>query len=132
MRHKVFSLGRATLDEAAFDMDLLDYDFHLFTEDGSGVDSVLYRTDGAVPYRLAQVELQPDRIRFGATPVSVSAAPAPVLDTEEAARRLEVTGWPFVLFRSASTGRGGVLYHRYDGHYGLITPADDEPGPSSP
>ncbi|WP_157536105.1 hypothetical protein [Kitasatospora mediocidica] len=23
----------------------------------------------------------------------------------------------------AATGRGNVLYHRYDGHYGLITPA---------
>jgi hypothetical protein len=23
----------------------------------------------------------------------------------------------------ADSGRGGVLYHRYDGHYGLIAPA---------
>ena len=33
----------------------------------------------------------------------------------------EVTGWPFVFFRDAGTGHACVLYHRYDGHYGLIT-----------
>ncbi|MEU8511076.1 sigma 54 modulation/S30EA ribosomal C-terminal domain-containing protein [Kitasatospora sp. NPDC048722] len=28
----------------------------------------------------------------------------------------------FVFFTDAATGRGNVLYHRYDGHYGLVTP----------
>lgn len=130
VRHKVFSLSRMTLDEAAFDMDMLDYDFHLFTEDGSGVDSVLYRTDGLMPFRLVQARPRPDRVHFGATPVTVSAAPAPVLDTDQAARRLEVTGWPFVFFRDAGTGHACVIYHRYDGHYGVITQAADEPAPS--
>ncbi|MBO1414556.1 sigma 54 modulation/S30EA ribosomal C-terminal domain-containing protein, partial [Streptomyces sp. FH025] len=30
---------------------------------------------------------------------------------------------PFVFYTDTSTGRGNVLYRRYDGHYGLITPA---------
>jgi hypothetical protein len=29
----------------------------------------------------------------------------------------------FLLFVDAATGRGAVLYLRYDGHYGLIEPA---------
>ena len=29
----------------------------------------------------------------------------------------------FVLFENAATGRGSVIYRRYDGHYGLIDPA---------
>ncbi|GAB2794459.1 sigma 54 modulation/S30EA ribosomal C-terminal domain-containing protein [Amycolatopsis magusensis] len=36
--------------------------------------------------------------------------------------RLNLIGQPFQ-FLHAERGRGSVLYHRYDGHYGLITPA---------
>ena len=32
-------------------------------------------------------------------------------------------GFPFLFFIDAAPGRASVLYHRYDGHYGLITPA---------
>jgi hypothetical protein len=47
VRHKAFGLRRMTIDEAVFDMALLGYQFHLFTEDGTGSDSVLYhRYDG--------------------------------------------------------------------------------------
>jgi hypothetical protein len=38
-------------------------------------------------------------------------------------QHLELMGWPFVFFRDPTTGRGSVLYHRYDGHYGLLVPA---------
>ena len=37
-------------------MDLLDYDFHLFTEKGTGSAGVLYR-GGATGYRLARSSL---------------------------------------------------------------------------
>jgi ribosome-associated translation inhibitor RaiA len=124
VRHKAFSLAEMTVDEAAFDLAMLDYSFHLFTEVGSGVDSVLYRTDDGVGLRLAQVDPRPDDVVYGSTPVTVSTQPAPELTVQEATERLTVTGWPFVLFRDATNGRGCVLYHRYDGHYGLITPAD--------
>jgi Sigma 54 modulation/S30EA ribosomal protein C terminus len=36
---------------------------------------------------------------------------------------LEASGQPFLFFVDAETGRGNVLYHRYDGHYGLIVPS---------
>lgn len=124
VRHKAFSLARMTVDEAAIDMAMLDYSFHLFTEAGSGVDSVIYHTEDGVGLRLAQVDPRPDNVTHGSTPVTVSPAPAPKLTVQNATERLNVTGWPFVFFRDAATGRGCVLYHRYDGHYGLITPAD--------
>jgi hypothetical protein len=122
VRHKSFALARETPDEAAFEMDSMDYGFHLFTELATGEDSVIYRVapDG---YRLAQVHPHPERLGPTAVPLTVSATPAPVLDLAAAKRRLDVTSLPFAFFADAETGRGNVLYHRYDGHYGLITPA---------
>ncbi len=123
VRHKTFSLGRMTVDEAAFDMEMLGYTFHLFTEEGSGLDSVLYRPMDGGMLRLNQVVPQPAQVVRGATQFTVSTAHPPTLDLDEAVAELGVTGWPFVFFRDPATGRGRVLYHRYDGHYGLITPA---------
>jgi ribosome-associated translation inhibitor RaiA len=121
IRHKTFSLARMTVDEAAFDMEMLDYTFHLFVEDATGLDSVLYRTETG--YRLAQVEKPALDIARGATAVTVSPRPAALLTLEEATFRLNETGLAFVFFRDDVTHRGCVLYHRYDGHYGLISPA---------
>ncbi|WP_067814826.1 ribosome hibernation promotion factor [Nocardia inohanensis] len=119
VRHKAYALAEETCEEAAFDMELLDYDFHLFTESGSGIDSVLYRESGG--YRLAQLESRPEAVLRGSVPFTISPAAAPVTTVAGAIERLELTGWPFVFFRDGDRGR--VLYHRYDGHYGLLTPA---------
>jgi Sigma 54 modulation/S30EA ribosomal protein C terminus len=121
VRHKTFALAAESVDEAAFDMEALDYDFHLFTDVETGQDSVLYR-DGK-GYRLARVE--PDGEPRGpvAVPLTVSPQPAARLTLEEAIQRLEMTRQPFAFFADSATGRGNLLYLRYDGHYGLITPA---------
>ncbi|MET0883622.1 MAG: sigma 54 modulation/S30EA ribosomal C-terminal domain-containing protein, partial [Acidimicrobiales bacterium] len=55
----------------------------------------------------------------------VQLATGPPTETvEEALERLDAGGEPFVFFCDADTGRGAVAYLRYDGHYGLIRPAD--------
>ncbi len=100
--HKSFAIDRATLDEAAFDMEVLDYDFFLYTDADEGDDRVVYRQDG--------------ELRVAADPPSESL--------EDAIERLDAGGEPFVFFREVATGRGAVAYLRYDGHYGLIRPAD--------
>ena len=101
--HKSFAIDRATLDEAAFDMEVLDYDFFLFTDADDGLDKVVHRgPDGEV---------------------HVAWAP-PTESLDEALERLEAGGEPFVLFCHEGTRRGNVAYLRFDGHYGLITPAD--------
>ena len=122
IRHKAFALGTDTVDEAAFDMDVLDYDFHLFTELGTGQDSVLYRA-GPAGYRLAQpTPPRTEELAACRLPLTVSTQPAPRLTTEEAIHRLGLIDLPFLFYVDAATGRSSVLYHRYDGHYGLITP----------
>jgi hypothetical protein len=118
VRHKSFALVAETPDEAAFEMDVLDYDFHLFID--TRLDSVLYRA-GPTGYRLARTA--PGPVPSAAVPLTVTPQPAPRLKVTEAVARLVLTGWPFVFFVDADSGRGGVLYHRYDGHYGLIAPA---------
>ena len=35
---------------------------------------------------------------------------------------------PFLFFLDPEQGRGALLYHRYDGHYGLITPTEPSHG----
>lgn len=126
VRHKAFALAFESPDEAADDLERLDYGFQLFTDAGSGEDSVLYRS-GPEGYRLAQVHPRPDLIGPVAVPLTLSPAAAPRMSVTEAKERLDVTGWPFVFFADADTGCGNVLYHRYDGHYGLVTPTAREP-----
>lgn len=124
MRHKSFSVPTCTVDEAAFEMELLDYDFHLFTEKGTRQDSVLYR-GGPAEYRVAQVNPQDvDDLEPFELPLTVSPAPAPRLTVEQAIERIGLLGLPFLFFVDTARERGSVLYHRYDGHYGLITPAN--------
>jgi len=123
MRHKSYSLPTNTVEEAALDMELLDYDFHLFTEEGTRQDSVLYR-EGPGEYRLAQVNPQTaDKLAPFELPLTISPQPAPRLTVDQAVEQIGLLGLPFLFFVDSARDRASVLYHRYDGHYGLITPA---------
>jgi len=123
MRHKSYSLPTITVEEAALEMELMDYDFHLFTEEGTKQDSVLYR-GGPTEYRLAQVNPEfASKLAPFELSLSISAQPAPRLTVVQAVERIGLLGLPFLFFVDTSRDRGSVLYHRYDGHYGLITPA---------
>ena len=121
VRHKSYALARQTPDEAAAEAELLDYDFHLFTEKSTGEDGVVYRTAGG--WRLALAHPRTRRLGPVGPSITVSEMPAPRLPVTEAAARLEAAGQPFLFFVNAGTGRGNLIYHRYDGHYGLIGPA---------
>jgi ribosome-associated translation inhibitor RaiA len=118
IRRPGYAAHPLTLEEAVAELDLLDYDFHLFTERSTGEDSVLYRARDR--YRLAQVRPKPNRLGPLPTEVTLSEHPAPVLKLAEAISRLDWLGQPFVFFVNPDTGRGSLLYHRYDGHYGLV------------
>lgn len=108
LRRKALPLGECTVEEATFDMELLDHDFYLFREAGSVGDSLLVR-DGD--------QFRHERIDD-----------APGLSDEEAIERMDATDDPFVFYRDARSGRGRVLYRRYDGHFGLLEPDDAEIG----
>jgi hypothetical protein len=122
IRRVSYAAGPESPEEAAAELERLDYDFHLFTERSTGQDSVLYRIRSgyclvmAYPY-LGRLE--------GPLPDSVTLSPLPALrlTVEQAAGRLDATGEAFTFFIDVGTGRGSVLYHRYDGHYGLVVSA---------
>jgi hypothetical protein len=123
LRHKSFTPARISPAEAAWEMDKMDYGFHLFTEADGGGDAVVYR-GGPTGYRLARLASGPTWLDLSAgAPITLSPIPAPRLTLDDARDRLELTGLPFVFFQDPDTDRANVLYHRYDGHYGLITPA---------
>lgn len=121
MRRKSYALDRETPQEAAAEVELMDYHFHLFTERSTGQDSVICRTAGG--YRLQLAVPRADELGPVDESIVVSEAAAPRLSLNETGTWLEASGQPFLFFVDAETGRGNVLYHRYDGHYGLITPS---------
>jgi ribosome-associated translation inhibitor RaiA len=122
IRHFSYAAQPEFAAGAAAELDLLDYDFHLFREQSTGEDGVVYRSDGQC--RLALARPRPGRLGPVPPGMTVSETPAPRLTVAEAITRLESLGQPFAFFTDSGTGRGSVIYHRYDGHYGLIVPAD--------
>lgn len=105
VRHKTYEPATATPEEAAFDMELMDYDFQLFTDAQSGCDSIVHRAGGD-GYRIALLPQQP------------------TLTLNAAIGALDATDLTYLFYRDAGSERGNVLYRRHDGKYGLITPAE--------
>jgi len=128
IRQAGYPAGPLTPDEAIAELGLLDYDFLLFTERSTGEDSVIYRARGG--YRLAQARPKPGRLGPLPAEVTFSEQHAPRLTVAAAIDRLELLVQPFVFFVAADTGRAGLLYHRYDGNYGLVGVAGAVPRPS--
>lgn len=126
VHRKAVCLAKETIDGAAFHMDVADYDFHLFVEAGSRQDSVIYHA-GPTGYRVAQAHPSvPGDLAHATLPVTMADRRAPVLTVDQAAHRLECSERPFVFFVHTDSGRGNVLYRRYDGDFGLLTPVIDK------
>ncbi|HET9078494.1 MAG TPA: sigma 54 modulation/S30EA ribosomal C-terminal domain-containing protein [Acidimicrobiales bacterium] len=119
VRHKALFPAEESIEEAAFDMEQLDYDFYLFRDLGTGEDSLLERLPDD-RYRVQH--LRPVGPGVAGVPgVELGDRPAPTLGVDQAVEHLSETGLRHVFFADPATGRGCVLYLRYDGHYGLIT-----------
>lgn len=119
VRHKSFAPESMTVEEAEWDMDLLDYDFFLFVDSATGGDTMLERADDGPPvlHRLDPPGEPPPS--GGAV---LSSLRPPELEVSAALELLRRSGERWLFFRNRTTGRGNVVYHRYDGHDGLITP----------
>jgi ribosome-associated translation inhibitor RaiA len=122
--HKTYAATRMSPEEAVFEMEMLDLDFLLFANDASGADNVVYRKDDG-SYGLMFGEDDPTRPGTYADAISVDPAPVPILGTQPAIDRLNAGGEPFVFFVDAASGRGRIVYRRYDGHYGLVQISED-------
>jgi Sigma 54 modulation/S30EA ribosomal protein C terminus len=128
-RRKVYPLLRGTPLQAVAVMDAMDYDVHLFTDAETGEDAVVYRA-GPSGLRLArQRRMCPPGSSLTTSsqrvPLIVNPHPTPTLTEAAAVERARDHGAPFLFFTDAATGRGRLLYRRYDGDLGLITPDGD-------
>lgn len=117
LRRKSFAAGPMTPEEAEWEMRVLGHDFHLFPDVSSGADAVLHLSeDGTIGLK---------RIAGGAAayvePFLLDPEPAPTLSVDDAVERLNTTNELFLFFVEDESGRGAVVYRRYDGHYGLVT-----------
>lgn len=122
MRTKRYQLVCADVEQAALLMDVGDYDFYLFRDREADRDAVVYRV-GPTGYRVARLEGLAAPAPSAKIPVTVNVHPVPSCDAVEAARQLGETELPYRFFLDTDTGRGAVVYRRYDGHYGLLGPA---------
>ncbi|MGA5820957.1 sigma 54 modulation/S30EA ribosomal C-terminal domain-containing protein [Kitasatospora sp. NPDC094028] len=121
-RRKRPRLVRCTPEAAARTMDAMDYDIHLFTDPATGTDAVVYRV-GPTGYRLART-LPAGPAARRSSPITLSPHGAPRLTEEEAVDRLAAAELPFLFFAHPASGRGRVLYRRFDGHLGLVSGRD--------
>ena len=123
VRRKSYAVGEMTPDEAADALDLLGHDFFLFTNLQTGADAVVYyAVDGGL--ELIDASGRSDAVGPEVVaPISLAGLAAPRCTTADATQELDLDIVPFVFFVDRETGRGNVVYHRYDGDYGLITPA---------
>ncbi|GAA5162244.1 HPF/RaiA family ribosome-associated protein [Pseudonocardia eucalypti] len=119
VRTKRYPLVGCGVEQAALLMDLGDYDCYLFRDSEADQDAMVYRV-GPTGYRLARVAGLAAAAPRTSMPVTVNVHPVPSCDAAEAARQLGETELPYRFFREADTGRGAVLYRRYDGHCALL------------
>lgn len=123
VRHKSIATDEMTVDEAAWDMMTLDYEFFLFVDLESGQDSLLERNEASFILR----QVAPKAAKQSVTVIDYETVDrvAPKLLVSEALTLLNETGELRLFFSNRSSGRANVIYRRYDGHYGLITPSAD-------
>lgn len=137
VRHKVIKPFLATPLEAALDMELLDYDFYLFTDAVTGDDCVVDRN--GTKYRVATLVPAAagangnghgnghanghgnGHANGNGGPVMMDHQPAPVLTPAQALGRLTAQNMAYVFFSDPETHGSRIVYRRYDGHYGVIT-----------
>ena len=122
-RVKTYSVLKMTPEEAAFEMEMLGNDFHLYVDATTGSDCVIARRgDGEL--ELVGEDAEVGRGLDGETaefPVRSVAA----MTQEGAIAMLDASGVAFVAYVDGVDGRMRVVYRRYDGHYGLVGPADN-------
>ena len=122
VRHKTLAMASMTAEEAVDEMDLLDHGFYLYMDADHDIDRVVYHNGDGLIHVVPSVDGEelPGDTRPPIHPASLVLNHLPM---EEAAMLLDEGDEPFVFFAEPGSDRGQVLYRRFDGHYGLITPA---------
>ncbi|GAA1965031.1 sigma 54 modulation/S30EA ribosomal C-terminal domain-containing protein [Catenulispora subtropica] len=120
-RIKIVPLVACPPEVAAAVMDLMDYPAHLFIDADTGLDAMVHRS-GPTGYRLTRLRPAPPP-PANAIPLTVDPRPAPALEPEQAMARLDDTGLGHLFFTDPDSGRGQLLYRRFDTRYTLVKDA---------
>ncbi|WP_051022348.1 sigma 54 modulation/S30EA ribosomal C-terminal domain-containing protein [Nocardia pneumoniae] len=126
VRRKLCTPQTCTPAEAVAVLDAMDYDAHLFTDVETGEDAVVHWAAEGVRLIRQRATCPPDwspQVIVGSVPIVVDAEPAPRLNPGDAANMLCRKGLPFLFYTDPDTGRGGLLYRRYDDDLALVVPA---------
>ncbi|MFX0574888.1 sigma 54 modulation/S30EA ribosomal C-terminal domain-containing protein [Nocardia nepalensis] len=128
VRRKHCALLTGSPVEATEVLDAMDYDAYLFIDAETGEDAVVCWADAlgvrmARQRTIAAPQTASDRpLTVNSLTVVMDSEPAPTLIEEAAVTRLCRKGLPFLFFTDADTGRGRLLYRRYDGDLTIVVP----------
>jgi ribosomal subunit interface protein len=120
IRRKSFAFDPTSVEQAVDALEDLDHDFFLFHDADADVDAVVYwRDDG----KLGLIEPSSAQPGDGRGPIFEKSRFSAPIDLDTAIAEMDALEHRFLFFQDAASGRGNVIYRRYDGHYGLIEPA---------
>ena len=122
IRRKSFALEPLDPLQAVAEMLDLDHAFYLFRDAQGDTDAVVYRRDDERIGLIEQGgtdELTPQDDGL----VRERSRHADPITLETVISEMNALSHRFMFFLDADSGRGNVIYMRYDGHYGLIEPA---------
>jgi hypothetical protein len=130
-RFKTYRLHVGMPCHAGAVMNAMDYDLCLYTDADTGEDAIVYRA-GPTGFRLARQHSMHPPSRSATLPLTINPRKVATLTPAQAAARLTEHWLPFVFFTDRDSRRGNVLYRRYDGDLGLITPMTPDQTATSP
>jgi hypothetical protein len=120
-RLKTYRLSVGMPCQASAVMNAMDYDVHLYTDAETGEDAIVYRAGPAGLCVARQHSMHPPSMPVTLS-LTINPRKVPTLTPAMAADRLTEYWLPFVFFTDRDSRRGNVLYRRYDGDLGLISP----------
>ena len=125
IRRKSFALGPMSVEKAVEALEDLDHQFFLFHHAATDADAVVYWRDDGLLGLIQRSSAEPADARGVIRERSRYSSPIAV---ETATAEMDAVEHRFLFFENVATGRGNVIYRRYDGHYGLIEPgiADED------
>lgn len=122
IRRKTFALNAMEPRQALAEMLDLDHDFYLFHDSLTGQDAVLYRRDDGKIGLIGTTDVVASHPADDGIVPEESRNSAPIA-LDAAIEEMNALSHRFMFFVDADSGRGEVIYMRYDGHYGLIESA---------
>jgi ribosome-associated translation inhibitor RaiA len=121
VRRKTFAVGAINPIEAVAELHDLDHAFYLFHDLETDADAVVYRRDDGRIGLIHPADVSP---RGYEGPIREASRVSEPITVEAAVAEMNVLDHRFLFFVNGDSGRGNVIYLRYDGNYGLIEPAD--------